>query len=487
MDALSELISILNDNDTKDFKLFLKKKNKRSDVKNIELFSMIKTVDINKLKKLYGSDKNKDAYHSLRKRLHDNLILFLSNKTFEKNNTEANDALRLLVVSKFLLENNLYKPALKCLQKAEKTAEKLEQYSLLHEIFQTELQYAFLDNNKDIDLLCNKILKNQELLLKETRLNMAYAVLRQLFKNTQTNTQIINLNDLIVEISKKYNLSVTDFFNYKSIYQILYLANEYANIQQNFSLIAGFINKASAIINQQSAGNNQLYYHIHILYYLANFSFRSNLFIDSENYLKQMHSLMLQQNNLYYDLFKMRFTMLQSLNLHFTGNYADALNKINDQLNSLPKKVLAEDLIDLQLCHAFYLAKQNDQSALKVLSKLNHTDMWYEKKMGMVWTIRKNLMELLMQAQFNNFDFAISRLQSFKRRYKKYLTQVNEHRIVAFVEMIEKFLLKPEIINNNAFKEKIVLLKQQNENQDVFTLSFINWFIDLWEQPKQDL
>lgn len=484
MDTLSELISILNDNDSKDFKLYLKQKNKRNDVKNIELFSILKTVDINKLKKLYGSDKKKDAYHSLRKRLHESLILFLSNKTFEKNNSEAHEALRLLVVSKFLLENNLYKPAFKCLQKAEKISEKLEQYSLLHEILQIKLQYAFLNDREKLEDLNDKIIKNQELLNKETRLNMAYAVLRQAFKNTQANGEIINLTDFIREISATYQLKPTDFFNYKSIYQILHLANEYAHIQQNFSLIETYVKKAATIINQQSASNNQLYYHIHILYYLANFCFRNKLFIDSENYLNQMHTQMQQQNSMYLSLFWHKLVILESLNLHFTQNTEEALQKVTFELNNLPKKFSDEDVIDLQLCEAFYLAKQNNKSALKSFSKLQHTDIWYEKKMGVVWTIRKNLIEVLMQAQFSNFDFAITRLQCFKNRYKKYLTQVNEQRIIDFVQLVEKYLLNPDIIHKQSFRDKIIFMQHQKENQDVFSLSFINWFIDLWQPTK---
>jgi len=484
MDTLSELISILNDNDSKEFKLYLKQKNKRNDVKNIELFSILKTDDINRLKKLYGSDKNKDAYHSLRKRLYESLILFLSNKTFEKNNSEAHEALRLLVVSKFLLENNLYKPAFKCLQKAEKISEKLEQYSLLHEILQTKLQYAFLNDKEDLEELTDKIIKNQEFLNKETRLNMAYAVLRQAFKNTQTNGEIINLTDLITKIAETYHLKTTDFFNYKSIYQILHLANEYANIQQNFSLIETYVNKAASIINQQSTSNNQLYYHIHILYYLANFCFRNRLFIDSNNYLNQMHEQMHQQNGLYFNLFWHKYLILESLNLHFTGNTQEALEKVTTELNNLPKKFVSEDVIDLQLCETFYLVKQNDRSALKSFAKLLHTDIWYEKKMGVVWTIRKNLIEILMHAQYTNFDYAITRLQSFKNRYKKYLTQVNEHRIIDFVQLIEKYLLNPDIIQKQSFRDKILSMQHQKENQDVFSLSFINWFIDLWKPTK---
>src|SRR5690606_8970132 len=117
-----------------------------------------------------------------------------------------------------------------------------------------------------------------------------------------------------------------------------------------FSLIETYVNKAATIINQQSAGNNQLYYHIHILYYLANFCFRNKLFIDSNNYLNQMHEQMHQQNRLYFNLFWHKFVILQSLILHFTDNTQEALKKVTTELNNLPKKNTSEDVIDLQLC-----------------------------------------------------------------------------------------------------------------------------------------
>jgi len=62
--------------------------------------------------------------------------------------------------------------------------------------------------------------------------------------------------------------------------------------------------------------------------------------------------------------------------------------------------------------------------------------------------------------------------------------QVNEQRIIDFVQLIEKYLLNPDIILKQSFRDKIIHMQHQKENQDVFSLSFINWFIDLW-QPKK--
>jgi hypothetical protein len=63
------------------------------------------------------------------------------------------------------------------------------------------------------------------------------------------------------------------------------------------------------------------------------------------------------------------------------------------------------------------------RESLRQLTLLTRSDAWYEKKMGMLWTIRKNLMEILVQAQFSNIELAMSRLTSFRRRYKKYLIE----------------------------------------------------------------
>jgi hypothetical protein len=107
-------------------------------VKNLQLLDLIETDDINGLNKLYNPEKNNDAYHAFRKRLQDNLLLFLSQKTFESNHSDTYDALRLVVVGRFLLENDVVGTAFKCLDKAERMAEHLEQFNLLNELLAVE-------------------------------------------------------------------------------------------------------------------------------------------------------------------------------------------------------------------------------------------------------------------------------------------------------------------------------------------------------------
>ena len=482
MDALSQLIDLLTEKEKTDFSLFLSRKNKREDVKNIDLFNILKTDDIDSLKKLYESSKKKDAYHALRKRLHDNLLLFLSQKTFENSNSEVYDALRLVVVGRFLLENHLSGTGFKCLIKAERLAAQLEQFSLLNEILLLRLQYAHLNAEENLEELSEKFLINQKHLQHEAKLNLAYAFLRQELHNIHLKGKVINLTDLIAATIKKHHISVNDLMTYKSLYQILFIANEYAAIYQNYSLIEPYIRKSYQFIqSRKESSEYHLFHHLHILYYLANFNLRNRLFIDSKAYLKQLRELMEIQKP-YYQLFYLRYQLLLALNEHFSGNKQDALKIIQDALQSAGKKYKQEDLDDLQLCLTMFLAQHNDSTCLRHLAKLTHSDAWYEKKLGMLWAIRKNLMEILIHAQFGNIDLATSRLQSFKRRYKKYLLTTNEKKVMDYVNLVEKSLHKPDSVFEKYFQKDVMNLLETKENDDIFNLSFIGWLIAKWKK-----
>lgn len=482
MDTLSELISLLNNNDEIDFKNFLKRKNKRDDVKNIELFDLVKTDDINKKNRLYKTAENNDAYHALRKRLQDNLLLYLSQKTFEASNTEMYDALRLLVVSRFLLENDLAKLAFKCLERAEKLTSKLEQFTLLHDILLLKLQYAHVEHAEPLASLTGRFIANQEKMQKEAKLNLAYAFLRQELQDINLKGKVINLSALIIATVRKYKIASSDLLTYKSIYQILYIANEYAAIHQNYGLVERFVKRSYDFIqNPDHQHGSYLFYHISILYFLANFHLRNKNFAESERYLAEMDVLMATQKQ-YIHLFAMRRQLLVALNRYYAGNGLEAIEMLEKSLSAVTKKTRAEDVEDLRVCLVMFLAQHNDRASLRHLRLLMHTDAWYEKKMGMLWAIRKSLMEILVQAQFAHAELAASRLSSFKRRYKKYLITTGEDRVLYFVGLVERYLVQPMVVFEQSYQDAVLGMLALEENNDIFNLSFIGWLVALWQK-----
>lgn len=482
MDSLSELIKLLNSHEKQLFRQFLTRKNKRGDVKNLALLDLLETDDINNLNTLYKSEKNNDAYHALRKRLQDNLLLFLSQQIFENNHSDTYDALRLVVVSRFLLENDVVKVAFKCLDKAERLATQLEQFNLLNELLLLRLQYAHLPGAEDLDVLTARFLQNQEHMQQEAKLNMAYAYLRQELQEIHLKGKIVNLTSLMITTIRKYKIPVQQLMTYKSVYQILFLANEYAAIQQNYGLIARFINRTNQFIQEREHKKHaNLFYHISILYLLANFHLRQKDFFNSRAYLKEMMALMAMDNR-YQAMFFLRHQLLFSLNLFYTGSPDEAISILQESLSNITNTSKPEDIEDVRICLTMFLALRNSQKSLKQMSMLTRTDAWYEKKMGMLWTIRKNLMEILVHAQFSNIELAMSRLASFRRRYKKYLMTTSEERALLFLKLVEKYLQRPAVVAEAAYQKAVLQLLEMEENNDIFSLSFIGWLIARWEK-----
>ncbi|TFF38538.1 hypothetical protein [Mucilaginibacter psychrotolerans] len=482
MDAIQELTNLLNNTDKKLFRQFLQRKNKRADVKNLALLNLIETDDIGNLSKLYPPEKNNDAYHALRKRLQDNLLLFLSQKTFESNHSDTYDALRLVVVGRFLLENDVVKIAFKCLDKAERIAEHLEQFNLLNELLQLKLQYAHLPGAEDLDVLSERFIRNNADMQREARLNMAYAFLRRELQEIHLQGKVVNLTALMITTIRKYKISAQDLMTYKSIYQILFIANEYAAIQQNYALIERYVQRTDKFMQGRAhQTQSYLFHHISILYFLANFHLRRRHFAESTAYLKKMMDLT-ETDSRYYTLFYLRHQLLSALNLFYTGFADDAIARLQQALSNTKQKHKPEDIEDIRICLAMFLALGNDSRSLKQLTLLTRTDAWYEKKMGMLWTIRKNLMEILVHAQFSNVELAMSRITSFRRRYRKYLLKTSEERVLLFLKLVEKYLLKPDVAFDPVYRKTVFNLAGTAENDDIFTLSFIAWLMARWEK-----
>lgn len=279
-------------------------------------------------------------------------------------------------------------------------------------------------------------------------------------------------------IMGKLGVSVNEILTFKSLYQILFIANEYASLNSNFTLVEPFIQKSyNFITGKEEMAGKQLYYHIYILYFMANIHFRNRRFAESEAMLQLMHTQMQQQNKRYYALFCLRYFLMLSLNKNYKGEPENALAIAEKALKDASNKADPADVHDLRLAIIVFCLQQEDPAVSKYMRQYAHSDSWYEKKLGMVYAIRKSLVEILMHIQFENTELALSRLKSFKRRYKKYLAEVNETRVTNYVLLLEKYVLKPEIAATPAFREGIEAMVQPNVQEDIFVLSFIGWLL----------
>jgi hypothetical protein len=284
MNAVQEIINIMSGDDKQAFTAYLNRKNKRKDAVNIILFKSLETDDINLQNLLQKKLKSADAYHALRKRLYDSLIEFTGKRKFETDTSAEHEVLRLLITAKVFFEHKLYKEGFKCLAKAEGKAAALEHFSLLNEIYHTSIQFSHFNPSAGLDSIIEKFNENRKNMEKEEQMNIAYALLRRELAEIYHKGKVIDFRLFIKETMEQQGVSA-DALTFKSLYQILFIANEYASLNSNFKLVEPFMESAYSFITaKENLGEKQLYYHIYILYLLANMHFRNGRFSESEKF-----------------------------------------------------------------------------------------------------------------------------------------------------------------------------------------------------------
>jgi len=473
---LSKFITSLTPEEQSDFKLFLKRKNRRPDAKNVLLFSLLAKGESNSetICTIIYNKNNRNAYHALRKRLYDSLLDFVAT-----NNTEQESNIEMLLIKNILSARNFlhrkqYELAYQILIKAERIAKEQLLFPILNEIYHTQIQYAHCTPTTDLNELISKFNNNQHYYLAEERLNIVYATIREQINISVFQKKKINFNTIITNTLNKYQINIDESISFKSLYQLISIASISAFAAKNYYSIESFlIGTYQKIENHQQ---KQLYYHIQVLYLIANMYFRNKKFKEAFIYLNKMEQEMSSNNKKYYKSFDLKHQNLLALCYNFSNQNQKAINIAQPYINQKHHDLTSQ--LDIVLCLCMYhFHNQNYQEALKNINTFHHSDKWYQQKAGNEWVIKKNLIEILIHIELDNLNLIESRILSFKRKHSTYLKSINQDRVLTFISLIEELYFKQSKRNAPEFLNKIEgsFNFLDNKQEDIFVMSFYAW------------
>ncbi len=474
MSAISSIIHTLSEEEKRSFIGVLRQKNKRNDTKNIQLFKLLDTTEIVKNLdiKLYGKPA-KGAFHALSKRLHDSLIDFVASKSFEGETSEEMEIMKLLLASRIFFEQKQYKIAFKTLQKAEQKAKNYDLFTILNEIYYTKIQYAHLNPTIVLDALITDFKNNKAAIQQEENLNLFYATVQNELTR-QRNDYVA----MIREALSTFGISITQDLTFRSLFKILEITNKAAQATRDYFSILPFVEEAYALIgNKEDLIDKHLFYHIQILYYVSNAYFRNKNFKTSQHYLALMMDRMKKLQGKYYRRFFPQYTLLHTLNLNYTGHAEQAIAAL-ETFDEHRHKEQITYLLDLKLGQIVcYFMQSRFKGALGVLTSFYHSDHWYAEKAGLLWVIKKNLVEILLRIELDHLDLVESRVNSFRKKHGTFLKNTGEHRVLEFLKLTLEYYRNPEIITTEAFKNKIKtsLTGAPKGQEDIFEMSFYAW------------
>ncbi len=488
---IDQIIFALSHQEQLQFVLYLQKKNKRPDTKNIDLFKLISKQELTSNEicaRLYGT-KSKDAYHALRKRLHQSLIDFTANTSIEEENSLDIQIIKYILASRAFLIRKQYKVAYKVLDKAEIMAQEHLLFPLLNEIYHTKIQYSYTNQSEDIDALISKFKANQKDVFLEDELNIVYAKIRQVLDQFTYHGDIVDFETLLVNTLKEHNITITDSMSFKSLYQLMTIVSISAFVTKDYLRIEPFLIGVYKALHDHKEKEKQLYYHIQVLYLIAYTLFRNKKFDASLFYLNRMDEQMQMKRKKYYNTFNLKHKFLLALNYNYSKNPQNAISILENVI--IKKHPDIEALLYIYLSLVMCYFQQGElKKAQSIFLKFNHRDKWYEEKAGKEWVIKKNLIEILLHLELGNIDLMESRLLSFKRNYYQFLKSLEQDRVITYLSLVELYYKNPERVTSDEF---LNLVKTSFEwvgakREDIFVMSFYAWLKSKMEQkPLYDI
>jgi len=473
MSKIKDILPILSKENRRKFILHLDKLNKIKNPKNIKLFKLLTENKENELKLEIGSN----AYNVLNKRLTDSFLDFTANIILEDEASKEIKIMKYLFLARKLLIHSKHKIAFKLIHSIEKEAIKLDDSVLLNEIYHTLIQYSHLEFAPEQDQIFKKFKLNQLSLLKTEQLNMAYAVIRKAYNLNESGLNSIDLNTLVQSTFKKYEIEIHESLNYKSLYQLAEILDLNSSNHKNYHKIdLFFVEKLEMLTAVKNITTKHHIYHIDLLYSIANIYFRQRKFEQSLLFLGKMHNELTRFDKQYYESRLIKHNTLLALVYNYSGNHLKAFTILN-QLNSIfdyNQKDLPLPILVLVMIH--FQQKQFTE-ANKLLIKLNQTDNWYIKHVGLEWLLNKKYIEILLHIEMGNIDFVDSRIQSLTKKYSDYLKSMKDFQVLPFLKLVKQYYNTPHIINTTDFKATVEhsLQWKTNHEEDVFLISFYAW------------
>ena len=483
--SISQIIGTFTKEEISDFRNYLKKRNKRKDTKNIQLFNYLLDESLNTEEiylKLYQSH-NKDAYHALKKRLNQSIIDFIAISSIEDENSTEIQLFKLILVAKKFLTRKQYQVGYKILGKAEIIAKEHHLFSFLNEIYHTKIEYANRYSKVNLDILIEEFSENQGNQILEDKLNIVYARVKEALHRAEYRAEILDFESTVHKIIEEYDISLSESISFKSLYQLMTIVNISAFITKDYFNIESFLLSAYQDAQHNKDKDRQLYYHIQVVYMIANTLFRNKKFSESLSYLELMHQLMNQKKKKFYNRFVLKYKLLLGLNYNYSKEQDKAISVLEAHLSSKHKDTesLLAIYLSLIMC---YFQKKEFKKASQIFAQFYHSDQWYEEKAGKEWVMKKSIIEVLLNLELGNPGLVESRLLSFKRRYFDYLKRMKRNRVITYVLLIESYYKNPENVTSKQFFEKVEASFEwvTTKKEDIFVMSFYAWLKSKMEQ-----
>ena len=440
-DKLVEIIKTLSTDDSRQFKVFINRQRNRSQRKDLDLFELLlKHPEWGPEKivpKLY-TKPNKNAYHTLRKRLFRHLTDFIVLKQIDSDNTSSTQLAGLIALAAYLHVRNEDELCEHFLLKAEKLAEKNHQYDSLDKVLMMRIEYYGEHTNDDLDSLIAKRKRTERKSIEDKNTIMALSQIKEAVENSKRSGEAIALEDEVNGILSSYGLDEVVVKRPPLAHGIMRIVRNTFLAERNIARFEPYI--ITTYENLVKAGGFDRAYHFYrvdMLYMVAHVLYKVHDLERASTYNKELLEALDEHGAIYKTRYLGRQQLLDAAIRLYQGDLERSITILEELLAN--PRIIGADRYNAMLNLAVYFFNKNEfDRALGIHLQMEHSDKWFEKKMGKEWLLKWKLAELLFQYELGNYDIALNRIRGIERNFKTMLDSSTYQNARFYIDFLKK-------------------------------------------------
>lgn len=472
MDVLETIIAQMDGADMAGFVYFLQRE--KTDRRDLKLFDlMVKHADWTPEKitrRLYKAD-NRNAYHSLRKRLTVQLMDYVNlQRSMELKERRPSEV--YWSMADYLLEKGDVSTARYFLTKAQRSALSLKDYSTLDKIHRSYIGNA-AELGVDPEAAFELWRENRLAMEEHERLMLARSIVRKRLVAARQSGDTLDLDATVKEVFGHVQLNKRSANDPVFMLELCSVIRSAVISTKNYHLFEPFVRRIYNRLERFGAMNQVtrsvkwgfVYMICHVLY-------RNKKFDECEEQLTQLRQWSRRPEEW------ARSVLLEAAVKSYSGRNKEAADLLRKTLGDKRRRFGTDDVLNMQLNLAVYHFQSDEfKKANKVLMEMGHSDVWLEKKMGKEWRFKRSMIELIVQCELGNTEVALQRIRTLESYFHGFLKHPSYHRAGVFLKFIRVLITHPDRVSDASFEQEVERadMALPGDREDIQAITFFCW------------
>lgn len=426
MDKLHFIVQSFTEEEKKGFEHFVNRFRVRENRKDLELFHRLSAPDRltqeEAFNVLYEGVNEKEAYHALRKRLLGHLIEFISVKEInEQKGTNHYNSEGLLNLAGYLFERDAYEPGWQYLNRAYRSESKKENYLLQSKIFMLWLEnWEDYQGGEKFNSIYKAYVISKDKAEKEQRLKLALNIIKRKIEQYKQQQKDIHFDTIIKEVTYGLQLKKKDFYSVENLNYITKIIRSSSLVSQDYQGVESFLKTRIRKIDKKEGDAVCSFEYWELVYFYAHALYRLKKMSKARVVLQEID---LEKGNLQKSKKLDLFCKVELLKwaCDFYDNQLNAsIHRLLLHESGTPfEKSLVHDLDrKLNLITSFFAAGDYPRG-IGVIKSIKHSTRWIQKKKGIEFRFRFQLIELLYLLETGKIDLVPTRIRALKHLHRE--------------------------------------------------------------------